>query len=859
MIDRLRHLLGLLRPAEGDVALLLERQVLIAKCILMFERIWRALLWPFVLTGGFVFVSLVGLWDAAPGWVHSVGLLLYAAAMTVLLVPLARLRWPDRDEALRRLERDSGNRHRPASAYDDTLAQGDAPASQTLWRLHRERMARMVAALRPKAPQPRLARFDPFALRALVLLLVITASVAVGTNAWERIRAAFTLEGDAGAPRYRLHAWVTPPIYTGKPPIVLADGDTSTTGRDEAPKAHAVPEGSVVLVRVHGPPSTRPEIAYNRSDSRKRKVLEVDKSEGQMAEYSFTLPGSGRLAVIDSGRQRTSWAFDVATDHPPSIRLLEDPDATPRGALQLIYEVEDDYGVAHAEARFALAAEPAEKSAARPPEAEADEPLIEPPAIPLRLPAGNAASGEGRTFKDLTSHPWAGLKVRMTLVARDQGGKEGSSDPAEFTLPQRKFTKPLARAIVEQRGKLVVSRKARPDIARALDGLTIAPEKFLKDISVYLALRSAYWRLKNRDDDEGLISVVDQLWDVAVKIEDGDLTDAERELHAAQDRLMQAIRDGASDEQIKRLVAELRAALGRFLKSLAQNARDRGLNPMQKGAFDDGILNAKDLDELLRKIEELAKTGSRELAQRLLGELRDILERLQMGRLGQDMRRDQMMKAVEGLGDIIMKQQKLLDETFDMKRRQGDRGGAGSQREGRAGQGPAPKGGNEGKGRDGKGQGGAGDLAQRQGELAERLGKLVDQLGALGATPPGDLKGAGRAMGDAHRSLDEKALGRATQQQSLALDRLRQGAQAMAEKLMQMLGAQMGRAGNGPRDPLGRPERTMGPDLGTSVKVPDEIDIQRAREILDELRRRLSEPSRPLPELDYLERLIRNF
>ena len=57
----------------------------------------------------------------------------------------------------------------------------------------------------------------------------------------------------------------------------------------------------------------------------------------------------------------------------------------------------------------------------------------------------------------------------------------------------------------------------------------------------------------------------------------------------------------------------------------------------------------------------------------------------------------------------------------------------------------------------------------------------------------------------------------------------------------------------------GRPQRTEGPDLGTSVKLPDEIDAQRAREILEELRRRLGERFRPDLELQYLERLLRRF
>ena len=67
-----------------------------------------------------------------------------------------------------------------------------------------------------------------------------------------------------------------------------------------------------------------------------------------------------------------------------------------------------------------------------------------------------------------------------------------------------------------------------------------------------------------------------------------------------------------------------------------------------------------------------------------------------------------------------------------------------------------------------------------------------------------------------------------------------------------------GESNNG-RDPLGRTDRANRPDLGLSVKVPDEIDIQRAREVLDELRRRLGDPSRPTIELDYLERLIQPY
>jgi len=43
------------------------------------------------------------------------------------------------------------------------------------------------------------------------------------------------------------------------------------------------------------------------------------------------------------------------------------------------------------------------------------------------------------------------------------------------------------------------------------------------------------------------------------------------------------------------------------------------------------------------------------------------------------------------------------------------------------------------------------------------------------------------------------------------------------------------------------------------VKIPGEIDVQRARRILEELRRRLADPQRPQLELDYIERLLKDY
>jgi hypothetical protein len=139
----------------------------------------------------------------------------------------------------------------------------------------------------------------------------------------------------------------------------------------------------------------------------------------------------------------------------------------------------------------------------------------------------------------------------------------------------------------------------------------------------------------------------------------------------------------------------------------------------------------------------------------------------------------------------------------------------------------------------------------------------MDRLKGFGAKPPEQFDGAGQAMGKAGDALGQENAGRATEQQTLALDKMRQGAKSLVEQMMSGMGqpGNQGRAqaGSGDRDPLGRPLPTQGLDNGDSVKVPEEADIQRARQILEELRRRLGERARPPGELDYIERLIERF
>jgi len=252
----------------------------------------------------------------------------------------------------------------------------------------------------------------------------------------------------------------------------------------------------------------------------------------------------------------------------------------------------------------------------------------------------------------------------------------------------------------------------------------------------------------------------------------------------------------------------------------------------------------------------MARQGSKQSAQEMLSQLRELLDRLQSGRMarrqgqGQGQQSQQMMRMMDKFGEIIGKQQRLMDDTFGAQRqgRQGQRGQQGQQ--GQQGQGQ------QGQGRQGQGQG---QLGQRQGELEGQLGGLQRDLRRFGLRPPGQLDGARRSMENARRALERGDLSRATREQSRALEQLRQGTQSMAQQLRNRMPGQFGRAEDAPLDPLGRPQRTEGPDLGTSVKVPDEIDAARVREILRELRKRLGERYRPELEREYIERLLERF
>lgn len=875
-----------------------EAKIRKARWAVLVEQAWLRLWILFALVAVFFLFSLAGLWPLLGPTTHKIVLGLFGLALAGWLFSLTRIRVPSREDAIRRIEAVSGIPHRPASSYEDTLtASAEDPATRALWSAHRRRMAELIKRLRPGRPSPRTDRFDPMALRALVVLGTVLGVMFAGRGSLDSLADAFRFEDRAQLSDQRLDAWLTPPAYTGRPPLMLIDGSGAggllTSVAAAEPKPIEVPEKSLLIVRASG--SARIPLALEVWPAGAREPAQTieprtDSSPAAgVTEVRTEITASATLKAVSGGTVLATWPITMIPDNAPGITLTKNPERTNRGALKLTYFVQDDYGVASADVSFTRAKD-AGKGDPATAWARSEElkgprpPFTRPPRLSLRLPARNAKSGEAFTYHEIGSHPWAGQRVRMTLEAKDVAGKVGRSTPLEIVLPERPFTKPLARALIEQRKLLIEDPRYADRVRTALDALTLAPDGFIDDPRVYLPLRSSVHRLGLERSRRSLDETIDQLWHTALRIEDGNLSDAEKNLRDIQERLAKALEEGASDEEIRKLMQELREAFQEYVQELQkQNAdQDQANDDGQNG--DQQQLSAEELDRMLREMEEMAKNGLRDQAKDMLAQMRDMMERMQQGRQSAEQQRQnkEMRDALKKLGEAVGEQQSIMNDTFEEGRQQqpgeggermrqtqpGQKGQRGQGMQADRGQMPNGMGDDQGemglreRGTD-EGEAKTGG-PQRRAELAERQARLREKLEAMrrdmqekGLGDGEKLGDAAEAMQEAEEALRESDLEEANRQQARALDEMREGAQQMAEQMQQNGQQRAGETGDSPRDPMGRPQRSQGPDQGRSVKVPDQIDIQRAREVLEELRRRAGEARRPQIELDYIDRLLK--
>jgi len=814
---------------------------------LALERVLRALWLPLSLTLLGAAALAFDLFAALPGNGPAMAL----AGLVLVIVVLGawggwNLRWPTRAEAVARLDRTLPGRPLAALMDEPAIGAGD-PGALGLWQAHLGRMAARASGARAVPPAPGLARRDPYALR---LAALTAAAVALLFAAPQRLGDLPGLPGPAGAavgPSWE--GWIVPPPYTGRPTLYLNEIDRP---------AFEVPQGALVMLRLYGQvPVTQLLGGTPRTDE-----------TGQQKE--FAVAHSGRLTVA-----QRSWELTVLQDFAPTIQFSGPLVRGRGGVLTQPFMAEDDYGVTAAEAQVTLDLSSVDRrhGLALPPEPRDDLVLD----LPLPMTARRTQVTE-TLREDLATHPWAHLPVRIVLQATDAAGQTGRTAPLAADLPARRFFEPAALSIAEMRRDILWNRDNGRRAAQLMRAMLHQSQGAFRADMAPAMIREAVRLIETRLDAgtwDGAArdEVAEKLWEIALTLEEGELANARERLRRAQERLDQAMRDGASPGEIADLMDELREATRDYMRMLAEQAENA---PQDGDRRDQGQgermqITGNQIQELMDEIQRLMEEGRMDEAAELMAQLNALLENLQMER-GQGGEPMEGAESMQGLGDTLGEQQRLADDTFRELQEQFNRGQPPSDERGKdeVGQDGQPPGG--GQEREPGRQGSAPtleELAERQQALRDRLrdeqlGTLPGEDTAEGEAGLQSLEDADRAMDEAARALREGDARAALERQAEAMDALREGIRQLRE------GAAQDRAdrrepGDGQqaqglgRDPLGRERGNAreGADRGTAL--PGEDPRARARDLMDEIRRRLAERERPEPERDYLDRLIERF
>ncbi len=852
---------------------------------LLAERVWQAFwpLWSVMILA--LAALMLGLHDSLP--VEAVWAGVMAAGLGVVWATVRgvrRFRWPLRAEALARL--DASLPGRPISAVLDrqAIGSGDA-ASVAVWQAHQARMAARAALAQPVAPHLDMAPSDPFATRYVALLalavgLLFGSILRVGSVAEMTPGGAQAL---AGGPTWE--GWIEPPAYTGLPTLYLAD---QTGGTIEAPL------GSRITLRLYG------EVGALRVTQDVAEALGAEIADPAAPAQEFTLNRSGRLDIEGPGGR--GWDMVMRQDAAPTVAFGDAAPETPdqmqalaqaraEGQMTLPFSAKDDYGILGGQARIMLDLAVIQRRHGLTVAPEPREAIV----LDLPMPiTGDRAAFTETLVENLSEHPWANLPVTVELSVNDAAGLQGSSGAEQMILPARRFFDPLANAVIEQRRDLLWSRDNATRVSQVMRTLSHRPEEGLfRSETAYLRFRVILRRLETMTE-YGLTSdqrdeIAQALWDLALLLEDGDLDDALERLQRAQERLSEAMKNGASDEEIAELMQELRDATQNYMNQLAQQAMRDGTFQDNQQMSEGGMeMGQDDLQAMMDRIQELMEQGRMAEAQQALEELQRLMENMQVtqGQGGQG-QQSPGQQAMEGLAETLRDQQGLSDQAFRDLQEQFNPGGQQGQQQGQqpGQQGQGQQGQQQGQQGQGQGQGQGQDRADQQGEgqgdaqgsLADRQRALRNELNRQRGNLPGiggeageaareALDRAGRAMDGAEQALRGNDLPEAIDRQAEAMDALREGMRNMGEALAQAereqrggQGQEMGSAGGERRDPLGRNSGSSG-QTGTDENLLQGEDVyRRARDLLDEIRRRTGDGVRPEEELDYLKRLLERF
>ncbi|MBB2206316.1 DUF4175 domain-containing protein [Gluconacetobacter takamatsuzukensis] len=635
-----------------------------ARIVLWIEAVRPVLLPVLGMLAAYGIAGLLGVPQAFSDLLRGVILVLLAGVCVGWVVWRGRrVVAPTPDEIDRRIERASGLAHRPLQTLADHPAI-DGTEQAGLWAAHLWRTGHAIGRLRAGWPRLWAGVHDPWRLGVVLPVALLAALGWAGPEAPGRLAAAFWPGlDDPGAVRPHIQAWITPPSYAPGAPVFL----------DERTGQATVPQGAVLSVSVtdlRGRPSLR--VAAMASgpavgDDRFRAL-----GPGSWSA-EVKLLGSATLALRGRGRTFSDWTVTVLPDAAPTVAWGTRPgSAQGEWRTRLPYAAKQAYGIAslHAELRLAQPGKGARAGRVV--------------SVPIPLD-GQPRDATGVATPDLSADPWAGEEVVGRLVATSTSGQEGTSPEARFRLGARKFTSPVAKAVLDIRRRLALGRESPADGADDLAALGEMPDPFQADAGMLLNLASAAALLESNDvaPQVALDQVVGRLWYLALEIEDirhGGRAGAQAALdvRAAQDAVtaqlnrMRALgaqgQTAAEQSELQRRMEALRQAISRRMQALAQQAlQSHSAIPDLPGMTQDGD---RALSKMMQQMQDAAKEGRSADAMQMMQRMEDMLEHMRtaspqdMANLAaQMMARQQAAEQQAALRDLIARQSGLLDHS----------------------------------------------------------------------------------------------------------------------------------------------------------------------------------------------------
>lgn len=801
-----------------------------ARCIGAAEGVW-GFLWPAApMVFVFCAIGMVGGWRAAPLWLHLPALIGVLGFTGWSLWRAGKaFAWPSRDDALVRLENASNLRHQPLRKRQNTAMHGDSVA-KALWAAHLERMNAAKASVRAPTPQLSWLGKDRFGLTSLAILFAAVGLISAGARAPSLLAGSFVPDLGGAPSSAVVTVLATPPSYVGMPPILLSAFDLGQSALQDM----ALPEGTQLDITLQGGWRTP---TLNMGDQ--------SIALSSIGERTYGLKTKARasegLRVRQGSRTQFEWLGPIKVDQPPAIAFSDVPQRTTNHALEIVYDVFDDYGVESANLILIPRDLPenSERHAIAPPN-------VEPGLLETR-----------RLFKDLTPSKWAGTPVILTLEARDGLNQRGKSGPLEMILPERPFEHPVAKDIIQQRKRLFFEAGSRRGVANAMDDISRTPGAFDDSLWVFSMLRSAHYRLARSADPRVVDAVTEQLWEIANFIEDGGVNAQREALRKSLEEMMSALESedaqafDAMAQDLAKKIAELMA------KQMQQMS---GADPMpQMDGGEMRMIDSSTLERMMQQMRDLAAAGDMAGAMEMLQAIQSLMENLNAspGPSAESLAQAAAAQdALDAITALAREQRALMNQTvreaLDTAQQSGNQAGESSgQTEQPGGQQPGGESGG------GQGPGGKfGTLTQSQSGLQQDGQGIVDALGEAGLPSPDGLAGASENMGNAATQLGEGRGLPALREQADALRNLANAQSALEKQLNQMM--QQIRAQSAGRDPFGRANGNNKLDNGR-VKIPTEAEAKRARDIRDELQRRLGDPDRSVLERSYLRRLLERF